>query len=314
LRRDKVELDRIDPELRKAAAAFPKLPIGSAFGRTLTNLLLPLMMSRSKPVAGIAIEEVKTSSGQALRIYSPSGTRTRAGMVYIHGGGMIMGSPNMDDEFLSNLALELDMVIVSPNYRLAPKHPFPAALDDCHEAWSWLLKNSSERGVDVSRLAIGGESAGGGLAAGLVLAIHDEGGTQPIAQWLFCPMLDDRTALDRSLDQLNHFVWNNKLNLVGWKSYLGSALGTDQVSAYAAPARRTDFSGLPKAWIGIGDEDLFFEEDRAYANNLKAAGVACEFDSVPMAFHSFQGVAPEAQISKDFLARAKAWLKTALAS
>jgi acetyl esterase/lipase len=125
-------------------------------------------------------------------------------------------------------------------------------------------------------------------------------------------MLDDRTALDRSLDDVDHFVWNNKMNLVGWTSYLGKDIGTDRVSAYSAPARRQDLKGLPKAWIGVGDVELFYEEDKAYANKLTAAGVQCELEEVAGAPHAFEGVAPESQLAKDYMARAKSWLKASL--
>ena len=307
-----MDINLIHPELKKATASFPKLPVASGFGRALTRLLLPLLLPKSKTPAGISIEWITTSGGQRLRVYSPAGTKTRAAMLYIHGGGMMIGAPQMDDGLLSNIASELDIVIVSPEYRLAPEHPYPAPLDDCHQAWQWMLDNSSQRGLDTKRIAIGGESAGGGLAAGLVLRIHDEGGQRPIAQWLFCPMLDDRTALDRSLDKIDHFVWNNKLNLAGWSSYLGTKAGTDHVPAYAAPARRIDFNGLPKAWIGVGDVELFYEEDKKYAERLLAAGVDCELDIVTGGPHAFEGMAPDAQVSKDYLSRARSWLRTAL--
>jgi acetyl esterase/lipase len=276
--------------------------------------LLPLLLPKTKVPQGVTIEWVKAASGQKLRVYSPAGTKTRAALLYIHGGGMMIGAPQMDDGLLSNLASELDILIVSPEYRLAPEHPYPAPIDDCHEAWQWLLTNSSKLGIDTSRIAIGGESAGGGLAAGLVLRIHDEGGQRPIAQWLLCPMLDDRTAQDRSLDGVDHFIWNNKLNLAGWSSYLSTKFGTDQVPSYAAPARRVDFNGLPKAWIGVGDVELFYQEDKKYAENLKAAGVPCELDVVAGGPHAFEGMAPDAQVSKDYMARAKNWLKASLAS
>ncbi len=309
-----MDLNLIAPELRKATASFPKLPVTSGFGRFITRALLPLLLPSPKTPAGVSIEQVKTASGVLLRLYTPSGRRTRAAMVYIHGGGMMIGSPKMDDLLLSTTASELDIIIVSPQYRLAPENPYPAALDDCQEAWQWLLDNSSQKEIDTSRMAIGGESAGGGLAAGLVLRLHDEGGIQPLAQWLFCPMLDDKTALDRSLDEVDHFVWNNKMNLVGWKSYLGKAIGTDKVSAYAAPARRADFSGLPKAWIGVGDVELFFEENKEYAAKLSGAGVACELDIVAGAPHAFEGLAPDSNLAKAYLTRAKEWLRAALAA
>jgi acetyl esterase/lipase len=307
-----MDINLIHPELRKATASFPKLPITSGFGRALTRSLLPLLLPKVKTPAGITIEQLKTPAGLKLRIYAPAGQNNRAAMLYIHGGGMIIGSPAMDDALLSSIAAELDIVIVSPEYRLAPEHPYPAAMDDCHAAWQWIQSNLASRGIDRSRIAIGGESAGGGLAAGLVLRIHDEGGPQPVAQWLFCPMLDDKTALDRSLDDVDHFVWNNKMNLVGWTSYLGKDIGSDEVSVYAAPARREDLRGLPKAWIGVGDVELFFEENKAYANKLTAAGVPCELDVVSGAPHAFEGVAPESQLASDYMTRAKSWLKASL--
>ena len=309
-----MDINLIHPELKKATASFPSLPVGSNFGRKLTRLLLPLLLPKTKLPAGVSIEWVRSASGQRLRTYTPSGTATRAAMLYIHGGGMMIGAPKMDDGLLANLAAELDIFIVSPEYRLAPENPYPAPLDDCHEAWQWMLANASERGIDTKRMAIGGESAGGGLAAGLVQLIHDEGGQRPIAQWLFCPMLDDRTAMDRSLDSLNHFVWNNKLNDAGWKSYLGAKFGTDQVPAYAAPSRRNDFNGLPPAWIGVGDVELFYEEDRTYAEKLSAAGVACQLDVVAGGPHAFEGMVPDDVVSRQYMARAKSWLKAALAS
>jgi acetyl esterase/lipase len=309
-----MDLERINPELRKAMASFPKLPVTSGFGRALTRLLLPLLLPKAKLPAGIRIEEIETTNGVKLRVYSPSGSKSRAALIYIHGGGMMIGSPRMDDALLSATASELDIVIVSPEYRLAPEHPYPAAMDDCHNAWLWMLENAPERQIDRTRIAIGGESAGGGLAAGLVLRVQDEAGVKPMAQWLFCPMLDDRTALDRSLDEVNHFVWNNKMNLAGWSSYLGMDIGTDKVSAYAAPARRDDLSGLPKTWIGVGDVELFFEESKKYAERLSAAGVQCVIDVVAGAPHAFEGLAPDSKLAKDYMARSKDWLSKALSS
>lgn len=309
-----MDINRVHPELRKATGSFPKLPVTSKLGRAITRTLLPLLLPRAKAPEGVSVAWLKTSSGQKLRVFTPSSTKTKAALLYIHGGGMIIGSAQMDDALLSRIASDLDIVIVSPQYRLAPENPYPAAIDDCNEAWHWMLANATNYGIDSKRIAIGGESAGGGLAAGSVLRIHDELGTQPIAQWLFCPMLDDRTALDRSLDDVDHFIWNNKLNLAGWSCYLGSQIGADNVTAYAAPARRKDLKGLPKAWMGVGDIELFYEEDRKYAEALKAAGVACELDVVAGGPHAFEGMAPDAQVSKDYMARSIAWLKASLAS
>jgi len=307
-----MDINLIHPDLRKSTTSMPKLPIQSGFGRALTRLLLTALVPKVKIPAGVQIEQLTTSGGLKLRIYSPAKQKTAAALLYIHGGGMIIGSPKMDDARLASIASELGVVVVSPDYRLAPEHPYPAPVDDCHAAWTWMLENSAPRGFDVNRIAIGGESAGGGLAAGLVLRLHDEAGVQLVAQWLFCPMLDDRTAQDRSLDGVEHFIWNNSMNLVGWGSYLGANFGTEKVADYAAPARRKDLSGLPKAWVGVGDVELFFEEDRAYAERLKAAGVDCELDIVSGAPHAFEGLAPESQLSKDYMSKATSWLAEAL--
>jgi len=310
-----MDIDRVHPELRKATASFPKLPVASRFGRSITRFLLPvlpLLLPQPKLPSNVKIEWHKTASGQKLRVYTPEGKRTRAALLYMHGGGMMIGFAGMDDALLANTASELDIVVVSPDYRLAPEYPFPAAIDDCNEAWHWMQDHAAEFAIDSKRIAVGGESAGGGLAAGTVLRIHDEGGQQPIAQWLFCPMLDDRTAVDRSLDEINHFIWDNKLNIAGWTSYLGSKIGNDDVSAYAAPARRKDLKGLPKTWIGVGDIELFYEEDRRYAEELKVSGVACDLHVVNGGPHAFEGLAPKAKVSMEYVAGAKAWLKKAL--
>jgi acetyl esterase/lipase len=307
-----MDINRIHPDLRNATASFPKLPLTSGLGRLVTRLLLPLLVPRAKNVDGVTIEQVTTAAGFKMRVYAPDGAKTRAALLYIHGGGMMIGTPSQDDRLLASTAAELDILIISPDYRLAPENPAPAALDDCRAAWTWMIDNQSARGIDTARMAIGGESAGGGLAAGLVLRIHDEGGIQPVAQWLFCPMLDDRTALDRSLDEVSHFVWNNTMNRVGWESYLGKGFGTDEVSDNAAPARRVNLRGLPKAWIGVGDVELFYDECAAYAERLSAVGVPCDFEVVLGAPHSFQTLAPESQLAKDYVANATRWLGQAL--
>ena len=204
----------------------------------------------------------------------------------------------MDDGRCAELVRELGIVVVSAYYRLAPKHPFPAAVDDCRAAWGWLQSNLQELGIDSSRVGVGGESAGGGIAASLAQRLHDEGGLQPACQLLVYRMLDDRTAARRELDSPQHMVWTNRSNLTGWSSYLGSAPGGASVPEYAVPARREDLSGLPPAWIGVGNLDLFLEEDREYARRLNEAGVPCRLDEFPGAFHGFLVVAPDAPISR----------------
>ncbi|CAN0506825.1 unnamed protein product, partial [Phaeothamnion confervicola] len=172
------------------------------------------------------------------------------------------------------------MTVVSVDYRLAPEHPFPLPSDDCLAAWHWLQNSAASLGIDPARVAIGGASAGGGLAAGLAQRIHDTGGIQPIAQWLMAPMLDDRTAACRELDDIKHPVWTNRMNRAAWRSYLDREPGAEDLPAYAAPGRRGDLTGLPPTFIGVGDIDLFYEEGRRYADGLRQHGVAVAFETI----------------------------------
>jgi acetyl esterase/lipase len=221
---------------------------------------------------------------------------------------MVIGSAAQDHARCIAVARKLEIVVASVEYRLAPKHPYPAPLDDCYAAWSWILANAASLDVDRTRFAIGGQSAGGGLAAGLVQRIHDAGGQQPAAQWLFCPMLDDRTAADRGLDAVRHYLWNNVSNRVGWTAYLGREPGGPDVPDHAAPARRADLRGLPPAWIGAGDLELFYDEDRRYAQRLSDAGVPCVLDTVPGGPHAFESLAAKTEVSQRYLRDAEAWL------
>lgn len=253
-------------------------------------------------------------SGGGVRVFTPSRGTNGAALLFIHGGGMVTGHAAQEDARLAGIARDLGIVTVSIEHRLAPEHRFPAPLDDCFEAWQWLQAHSGERGIDPARVAIGGQSAGGGLAASLAQRIHDELPVQPVAQWLFCPMLDDRTAADRGLDPIKHFLWNNRSNRIGWTAYLGMPPASPDVPEYASPARRTDLGGLPAAWIGAGDIELFFAEDRTYADRLTAAGVDCTFDAVSGAPHGFESVVPNASVSKEYTERALSWLATRLAA
>ena len=267
---------------------------------------------RPRVPAGMSHLFVDLGGGAAVHVYAPLEERVRPALLWIHGGGMVVGGAFQDHARCMALARDLDIVVLSAEYRLAPGHPFPAPLDDCHAAWRWLLAHGDELDVDTQRIAVGGQSAGGGLAAALVLRIHDEGGPQPAAQWLFCPMLDDRTAADRELDGMRHYLWNNVSNRVGWTAYLNQPPGGHDVPAYAAPARRTDLRGLPPTWIGTGSIELFHDENRRYADQLAAAGVPCVLDTVPGGPHAFESIVAWAEVSRAYTARATSWLAEAL--
>jgi acetyl esterase/lipase len=300
-----MELSRIAPELRKPVRRFPVMPLESAWFRRLSRAAMPLM--RSAAIPGVAVEQPIPGT-PGVRIHRPERLRSPAALLWIHGGGLVMGAAKQDDRICGETAAELGIVVVSADYRLAPDHPYPVPLDDCHMVWTWLARNASRLGVDPARVIVGGQSAGGGLAAALAQRLHDEGGVQPIAQWLFCPMLDDRTAARRELDEVGHRVWNNRHNRFGWGAYLRAEPGGDHTPGYAVPARRDDLTGLPPAWIGVGDVDLFHDESLAFAERLRAAGVATTFHSVPGAPHGFEAWAPKTTVSREFVRAGRAWL------
>ncbi|GAA2972119.1 acetyl esterase/lipase [Microbacterium terrae] len=299
-----MDIAEIDPTLRAAAKRLPKMNLENRFLLALAGRSGALM--RGRRVDSVEREIVRDGDLR-LRVYTPA-RPTGAALLWIHGGGLVLGAAAMDDVLCGETALETGATIVSVDYGLAPKHRFPRAIDDCFAGWQWLQTNAVGRNLDPQRFAIGGQSAGGGLAASLVQRVHDAG--HPLAaQWLFCPMLDDRTAADRRLDERDHLIWNNRSNLVGWTSYLGDErVGAPTLPPYAAAARRTDLTGLPPAWIYTSDIELFHDEDIAYARRLKAAGVDVELDVVPAAPHGFEAWAADSALAEGLLDRARAWL------
>ncbi|WP_218611119.1 alpha/beta hydrolase [Pseudonocardia sp. KRD291] len=237
----------------------------------------------------------------SLRLFRPA-TATGAvpALLWVHGGGLVLGSPDQDDRANIELVRELGIAVAAVRYRLAPTDPAPAAVEDVYAGLRGLVAQAGELGIDPGRVAVGGASAGGGLAAALTLLAHDRGEVRPAFQLLVYPMLDDRTVTRTDLRSLTVRLWTAKSNRYGWTSYLGAEPGSAEVSPYAAPARREDLTGLPPAWIGVGSLDLFHGEDVEYARRLEAAGVACELRVVPGAFHGFDGVFPRADVTLGF--------------
>lgn len=308
-----MKLAEVNPQLRNAYRVMRTVPMHRQWIVKLTRRIMPLMPEATTP-AGLTLEKIPYGKAGGLRVYTPAGAGTGAALLWIHGGGMVIGSAAQDDRRCYETAHTLGIVIVSAEYRLAPEHPFPAPLDDGEGAWDWLQQHAAARGIDPARVAVGGQSAGGGLAASLVQRLHDRGGVQPVAQWLFCPMLDDRTAARRDLDAIKHILWNNRSNRFGWGAYLGLPPGAADVPQHAVPARRADLSGLPPTWIGAGDIELFYAEDAAYAEALHAAGVPTTFDVVPGAPHAFESLAATSAVSKAYIDRAHRWLASILAT
>lgn len=233
-----------------------------------------------------------TNDGPSVSVHTyqrPDRIRPSGALLWVHGGGFIAGDVAGGHAFCSRVADETGVLVVAVEYRLAPEHPFPAALDDCYAGLCWVHEQADVLGVDHGRIAVGGESAGGGLAACLAQKAHDRGDVPVCAQILVYPMLDDRTVLraDQTGGQL---VWTAASNRYGWTSYLGRPPHADAPPPYAAAARRENLAGLPPAWIGIGTLDLFHREDVDYAHRLQAAGVDCDLLVVPGMYHGMDAL------------------------
>jgi acetyl esterase/lipase len=282
----------IDPSLRMAALIMPR-----GTGLITRHLgLARAAASAADRVLGLRdVEQVAVSATAGVRVHRPGGATTpRPALLWIHGGGYVVGSARLGDRMMRRMARTLGAVVASVEYRLAPEHPYPAALDDCWAALNWLVNQAD---IDSHRIVVAGPSAGGGLAAALTLRTVDTGLTKLAGQVLQYPMLDDRTALRSFTPRLG---WTPADNDFGWRSYLAATPGSDGISSYAAPARRKDLSGLPSTWIGVGAADLFFDEGIAYAKRLTAAGVATELEVVQGAFHGFD-IASRAKLSRRFI-------------
>jgi acetyl esterase/lipase len=299
----------VAPELRGPMRLARVPGIEHSIGRFVAQAALRLMPGGK--VAGVTTERLP-AAGPGVRVHRPTDRHAAAALLWIHGGGYVVGRAAQNDRLCGELARAAGIVVVATEYRKAPEHPFPAPLDDCQAAWDWLQQEADALGVDRARVAVGGESAGGGLAAALAQRLHDAGGVRPVAQLLFCPMLDDRTAARRELDATGHPVWDNRANRFGWRSYLGKEPGLPGLPAHAAPARREDLAGLPPAWIGVGDIELFHDEAVDYAERLVAAGVPVELDVVPGAAHGFETWAPDTALARGHTGRASAWLRRML--
>ncbi len=253
-----------------------------------------------------AVEQtVRTAPGPegapniTLTIYKPRGARSALGCIYhIHGGGFVGGSAAALEPLHRPASRELDCVIVSVDYRLAPEHRFPAAIEDCYAGLAWTFANADALGVDRARIGVMGESAGGGLAAALALLARDRGQYTLAFQHLIYPMLDDRTCVTPMPNPVaGEFIWTPHNNRFGWSALLGADPGGADVSPYAAPARATDLAGLPPAYIACPTLDLFIDEDMIYAHRLMRAGVPVELHVYPGGFHGFDIFGGNAEIS-----------------
>jgi acetyl esterase/lipase len=232
-----------------------------------------------------------------LRWYVKDGAPSGPAVLYLHGGGIIAGSVDLYEGPVSRYVSDSGVSMLSVDYRRAPEHPYPTPVEDCYAGLRWLAANGGELGVDPARIAIMGDSAGGGLAAAVSLLARDRGGPGVSHQILIFPMLDDRNI--RPDPEIAPFaVWTYADNITGWAALLGDDVGGPNVPIYAAPARATDLSGLPYTYIEVGQLDIFRDEDLGYAERLGRAGVNVEFHLRPGAPHEFETFAYDTNIAR----------------
>jgi acetyl esterase len=230
-----------------------------------------------------------------VRIYRPKNrSGPGPGVLMIHGGGFIIGSVEAEHASAASTAIQTGAVVVSVEYRLAPEYPFPAAVHDCYSALVFLAGAAGELGVDTERLALLGASAGGGLAAATALLARDLGGPALCFQMLHIPELDDRLETPSMRTFVDSPLWNRPLAVLSWEAYLGAGADRASVSPYAAPARATDLSGLPPAYISTAENDPLRDEGILYGLGLLQAGVSVELHQFPGTFHGSALVASAA--------------------
>lgn len=280
-------------------------PVGDVETRRVNgHRMFDTVAGQRAAAAGVEVTQhsLTTDDGATLALgwYHRSGEQPGSAALYLHGGGMIFGLEHIGriyDLAVRDYVAASGVPMLVVDYRVAPEHPHPTPVEDCYAALRWLAANAATLAVGPDRIAVMGDSAGGGLAAAVCLLARDRGGPAVAQQILIYPMLDDRAATpDSSL--LPYLTWTYDDNVTGWGALLGADAGSDSVSPYAAPARATDLSGLPDTYLDVGDLDIFRNEDISYATRLADSGVPTELHVYPGCPHAFEALARSAGVSK----------------
>lgn len=309
----------IDPDLTHAYARIQagRLPSDSVSVATLRATDLPARTRIEDVVRGRPITlEQHLASGSAdapaiaIVLVRPASALRPAPVIYsIHGGGMVMGSRFSFLGDLADLAIATGAVATSVEYRLAPEHPFPAQVEDCHAGLCWVADHAADLDLDPRRVVVIGDSAGAGLAAAVALAARDRGRPAIRGVMLTGPMLDDRNDSVSCYQYPDEGPWDREMNQVGWTALLGSRRGGPDVPSLAAPARERDLSGLPPTLIDVGAAEIFRSEAVAFASGIWAAGGQAELHVWAGAFHGFAVDSPDAPVSRAALAARRTWFE-----
>jgi acetyl esterase/lipase len=312
-----MDISRVDPELLPALEALqPRTDPVADPVRARAELLEklgsggpehPAVERRDETIAGPDGGELR------VRLYLPRerGDDPLPGLTWIHGGGFVMGTVEMDDPLCDSFVARFGCVVCSVDYRLAPEHPYPAGVEDCHAGHVWFAGRAATLGVDRRRVGIGGISAGGGLTAATTLLARDRGQAPVAFSLALCAQIDDRHVTRSSQSVHDLRVWNTETSKTAWAAYLRDV--GDDVPPYAAPARATDLAGLPATFLLVGDLDPFCDENVEYARRLIEAGVPTELHVYPGAYHGFEVLAPAARVSQAALAARESALQRFLA-
>ncbi|HLU73851.1 MAG TPA: alpha/beta hydrolase [Nonomuraea sp.] len=221
-------------------------------------------------------------------------------IMWFHGGGQVLGFAAQDAPWLKRLCAALGCAVAAVDYRLAPETPAPGAAEDGYTAYRWISDNASDLGLDPTRVGLAGQSGGGGIAAATALLVRDRGAATPLFQLLMYAMLDDRGTTDSSREITNIGIWDRSTNLLAWQAILGDRAGTADVTPYCAASRATDLTGLPPTFIGVGELDVFRDENLDYAARLRSCGVPVELHLYPGAYHAFDLFAPRSRLAESF--------------
>lgn len=315
-----------DPELRAALAALGEEAKEPFTHENLAARQAQDAAARPRPtvhdlradgrfeVAELRVPGAPGAPDVTLVCARPAGTTGPLPLLYyMHGGGMIMGNAwSVLPQLLGAWALPLELAVISVEYRLAPQTRYPGPVEDCYAGLVWAAAHAGALGIDAARVVVGGKSAGGGLAAALALLTRDRGGPAPIGQLLLCPMLDDRNNTFSSHQMAGVDLWDRTSNTTAWQALLGDRYGAADLPPYAAPARATDLSRLPPAYLEVGSAETFRDEGVAYANAIWQAGGQAELHVWPGACHGFDTFAPRAALSQDARDARTRWLRRTL--
>ncbi len=312
----------VDVELKPLLDFFPPIEFSReglpALRQMFADMLAAAPVAPDSSVTMSLVSIAGPAKAPPLRIlcYRPATSAAALpAVLHIHGGGYVIGTPDMMDLSNRRLAADVNCAVFSVDYRLAPETPHPGPVEDCYAALKWLYDNAPSLNIDRARIAVKGESAGGGLAAALALLARDRGEVPLVHQHLIYPMLDDRTILTSSENPhpfVGEYVWTPVQNRFGWASLLAAEPGSAGVSPYAAPARADTLTGLPSTFISVGALDLFLEEDLEYARRLLRTGIPVELHVYPGAFHGFDFAPQTARVALAAARDSEAALRKAL--